>query len=88
MRNLAASLYAADVQLEAVKNELEHLLTALFPSWQRWNFVKPDGIEVWQANDSARAASVLHARGFVSVTLHGHRAERLLSCTCVTRELG
>src|SRR5262245_17332960 len=35
--NLAAELMAADVHLEDVKNRLEALLTALFPSWQRWS---------------------------------------------------
>lgn len=84
--NLAAALYAADVRFDAVKRQLEALLTTLFSSWQSWDFHPPDGLEVWQAPDSDRAAMVLHARGFVSVTLHGHRAERFLSCDCKVRE--
>ncbi len=84
--NLAAALYASQRDRYAADNEVESLLSALFPSWSRWEFVAPDGIEVFQAIDSDRGAEVLHRHGFVSVTLHSHRAERFLSCQCRTRE--
>lgn len=85
--NLAAELQAADVHLEDVKNRIEALLTALFTGWQSWEFLKPDGISVFGAIDSLRAAAVLHARGFVTVVLHDHRAsEQVITCRCVTRE--
>ena len=77
--NLAAALYAAQRDRYAAENKLEHLLTALFPSWEKWDFVAPNGLEVWMAVDAARPAAVLHQHGFRSVTLHGHRAARLLS---------
>jgi hypothetical protein len=85
--NLAAELMAADVHHEDVKNRIEALLTGLFASWQSWLHVKPDGIEVWQAIDSKRAADVLHRHGFRWVMLHRHRAERFLPCECQPREL-
>jgi len=85
--NLAAALYANGRDRYELDNQVERLLTALFASWQKWNFVAPDGIEVWQSIDSDRAASVLHRHGFNSVTLHDHRAERFLTCTCRTREV-
>jgi len=84
--NLAAEYNAADVHKADVENRIEALLTAIFPSWQRWHFLKPDGIEVWQAIDSSRGAAVLHARGFATVILHGHRAARFLTCECATHE--
>ena len=86
--NLAAELYANGRDRYELDNKVERLLTALFPSWQRWSFIAPDGIDVWQAIDSDRAAAVLHQHGFVSVTLHGHRAERFLTCECKPRETG
>jgi hypothetical protein len=86
--NLAAALYANGRDRYELDNQVERLLTALFPSWQRWSFIAPDGIEVWQAIDSDRAAEVLGWHGFNSATLHGHRAERFLTCTCRTREAG
>jgi hypothetical protein len=86
--NLAAALMAADVRLEAIKNQVEALLTAVHPGWQSWRFMRADGLEVFGAFDSVRGAAVLHARGFVTVILHDHLAsERLITCRCPVREL-
>lgn len=85
--NLAAEMMAADVKLEDVKTRIEALLTAAHPGWQSWEFMKPDGISVYGSFDSARGAAVLHARGFVTVVLHDHRAnEKLVTCVCRARE--
>ena len=85
--NLAAEYNAADVHLEDVKVRIEALLTGTFPKWQHWEFRKPDGIEVFGAYDSPRGAAILHARGFVTVTLHDHLPrERTVTCQCPVRE--
>lgn len=85
--NLAAELNAADIHYEDVKTRIEALLTATYPGWQTWRPMKPDGIEVYGAFDSARGAAVLHARGFVTVILHDHMStERVITCRCTARE--
>lgn len=87
--NLAAEYQAADVRKEDVTNRIEALLTALFPEWVSWCFMKPDGIEVYGVPDNARAAAVLRARGFMTVILHRHLAsEQMFACRCVVREAG
>jgi len=85
--NLAAALYANGRDRYELDNQVERLLTGLFPAWSRWSFIAPDGLEVWQSLDSDRAFEVLRRHGFNSVTLHHHRAERFLTCTCKTHEV-
>lgn len=86
--NLARQLMAADAKIEGVKIQIEAMLTTLFPGWQSWRHMKPYGIEVFGAFDSARGAAALHARGFVTVLLHDHRAtERVITCRCKAREV-
>jgi hypothetical protein len=85
--SLAAELMLADVRLADIKTRVEALLTGLFPSWEHWDFVKPDGIAVWPALDSERAVEVLYRHGFGSITLHNHSAKKLITCTCRTHEI-
>ncbi len=81
--NLAAALQAADARLQDAKNQIEAVLTGLFPGWQSWEHLKPYGISVYGALPSARGAAVLFGRGFVTVILHDHRAsEQLITCRC------
>lgn len=81
--NLAARLYLNEVQRDALCNELEAMLTALFSGWQSWDFVKPATLMVYGAFESATAAARIFALGFEACQLHDHRAgERLISCRC------
>lgn len=81
--NLAAELLAADVASEAAKNKLEGMLYVLFPGWQSWEHLKPYGLAVYGAFESATAAAKLHAVGFETVILHDHRVhERTVTCRC------
>lgn len=85
--NLAAALYRNQRDRYELDNQVERLLLALFPGWTNWEYVAPDGIAVFGAVDSDRAHAELNAHGFKGVTLHDHTAkERLLTCTCRTRE--
>ena len=90
--NLAAALHAGERTLREAERQGEALLTKLFPAtassigWKGWRYTAPDGIDVYCVRDSPGAVAQLHGRGFVSVTLHGHRAERLLTCTCEVHE--
>lgn len=83
---------ACERDLRAAEARVEQLLTRMFPAtpnsvgWKGWRFTAPAGIDVYLVKDSPGAAAQLHAVGFDPVTLHGHRAERFLSCTCHTRE--
>lgn len=85
--NLARGLCIADRDYEDAKNRVEQLLSVLFPGWQSWRFSKPDGIDVYGAFDSAPGAAALRSRGFLSVTLHDHRArEKVITCRCIVHE--
>jgi hypothetical protein len=85
--NLAAALNANARDRYDLDNKVEEMLTAMFPGWQHWDFMKPDGIEVYGAFDSARGAAMLHARGFVTVVFHDHLPkEQLITCQCRVRE--
>lgn len=87
-RTLAADLRNAERDLRDIEARVEAYLTQISRTWQGWRFTAPDGIDVWMVQDSPGLAHLLHAQGFLSVTLHNHRAERFLSCTCSTREYG
>lgn len=87
-RTLAADLRYAETNLRATELKVEALLSRLFPRWKGWRFTTPDGIDVFEAEDSPDAVRVLHGEGFNTVTLHKHRAEQFLTCVCKPRELG
>lgn len=90
--NLAAALAAGERTLRVAERHVEAMLTRLFPQtatsagWKGWKYTPPGGIDVYQVTASAGAVQQIYARGFVTVTLHDHRAERFLSCTCRTYE--
>lgn len=83
---IASALAAAELGLRETERHAEVLLSSLFPSWKGWSFTAPNGIDVYDVVDSTRAAGILHRNGFVTVTLHAHRAERFLSCSCKVHE--
>ena len=74
--------------MREVERLVEALLTTLFPAsgtsagWKGWQYTSPDAIDVYQVPPWPRAVQVLHSRGFGTVTLHSHRAERYLTCMC------
>lgn len=84
---LAAALRGAEINLRTVERRVEDYLTTLFQSWRGWVFTAPDGIDVYEAQDSARSAALLHRQGFATVTIHGHPASRSLTCTCPVHEM-
>lgn len=81
--NLARRLYAADRNHEAVRAELEQILSQLFPGWQSWQHLKPYGVGIFGAFESATCAARLHALGFETVVMHDHyETERVITCGC------
>jgi hypothetical protein len=92
--NLAEAMSSAERNLRDIEAKVEVLLSRLFVAWKGWQFTPADprvpssvpGIDVYEAQDSRLAAEQLHRVGFLTVTIHGHRSARFLSCTCVSRE--
>ena len=88
--NLAAQLAAARGGATAAESALVDLIYQLFPDWQllfpvrrSWLWTPPAALDVWGANPTEDAVRALLAAGFTDgVTIHNHRAERFLSCTC------
>ena len=82
----AAALHAGEDGLRDAERRVERLLTSILTRWRGWQFTRPDGIDVYQAQDSPVAARRLHLEGFREVRFHDHAASRFLTCTCTTRE--
>lgn len=91
---LASAMGDADRALRAAEVRIEALLTALFQfpdgacAWQGWQFTSGQGnrwgIDVYEAKASRESIRQLFAAGFTSVTIHLHRAAKLITCACRT----
>lgn len=86
-RDVAIALHAAEMNVRNAENRVQAVFNQLFESWRGWRFKPPAEVEVYMANYTAGAAAMLHAYGFVTVTIHGHQAERYLSCQCRVSEV-
>lgn len=88
--NLAAALLASHRDRFAAEAMVVDLLYQVLPGWhllfptrRSWLWTPRDVIDVWNVNENDAAVRALFAAGFVGgVTIHGHRPERFLSCTC------
>lgn len=81
--NRAQILAADESALRRDEQQIEDLLSLLFPTWRGWVFTTPDRIDVYQANYRAESVRVLHRNGFVRVMVHAHRAARYVPCECI-----
>lgn len=89
---LASAMGAAERKLRAVEAMVEALLTTMLPAtarsrgWAGWQFHQSHdnryAIDVFEVDVNKVAVRALFGAGFTSVTLHPHRAAKLLTCTC------
>lgn len=86
-RAIGVELHTAERNVRNAELRVQAVFNQLFESWRGWKFKPPAELEVYMANYTAGAAAMLHANGFVTVTLHGHQAERFLSCKCRVSEI-
>ncbi len=88
-RSIVRQLYGADGAKRSAEIAIEDLIGSLFPDgWRGWNYHGEGhaaAIDVYQVVDSPAAATALQRSGWVSVTLHDHPAQKLLTCMCRPR---
>lgn len=82
--SLAARLHRAESELIAAERQLESMLTSLYGSFSDWE-AGPDGLDVYDTEDSPAAASALFRAGFRSVRCHDHDKTKFARCGCAIR---
>lgn len=82
--SLAARLYKAVQEMIDAERQLEAMLVSLYGSFSDWE-AGPDGLDVYDAIDSAAAASALFRAGFRAVRAHGHERSKFVRCACAIR---
>lgn len=83
--SIAARFYKALAELIDAERQIDGLLTALYGSYSDFE-IGPDGIDIYDAVDSAAAASALFRAGFRSVRAHDHDKTKFAKCSCSIRK--
>jgi hypothetical protein len=86
--SLAEVLLSAHTALCDAQQQVDDVLSTLFPTWRPrfplelgWRFVPPAEIHVYDVPDVPGALAALRFIGFSSVVLHAHRGTQLCGCT-------